>query len=51
MKKIDSMQMEAVNGGAIPTKTQVACYVCGLAYSFVNPILGIIAGGVCLFAD
>jgi hypothetical protein len=51
MKKINSMQMEAVNGGATPTKTQIACYVMSVAYGFVNPFLGIFAGGVCLFAD
>jgi len=51
MKKLQNTQMEAVNGGATPTKTQVACCVMSIAYGFVNPFLGIFAGGVCLFAD
>ena len=51
MKKLQLNQMEVLTGGAVPTKQQVTCYVASTILGLCNPIVGIIAGGICLFAD
>jgi hypothetical protein len=49
MKELSIEQMELVSGGG-PTGHQVACWAASVAYGFVAPPLGIIAGFVCLWA-
>ena len=51
MKKLEMTQMEVVCGGLTPTGTQVACYLISVGYGFINPIVGIVSGAICLFAD
>ena len=51
MEELSFASMEAIQGGGDPTNTQIACYVIGVVYGFIHPVLGIIAGAACLYAD
>lgn len=51
MKKLHLNQMENLSGGLIPSKQQVTCYVASTILGLCNPLVGIIAGGICLFMD
>lgn len=50
MKKLEFKEMENVQGGNRPTGQQVGCYVAATIIGLCNPIAGIIAGGICLWA-
>ena len=51
MKSLNVEKMESIEGGATPSGTQVACYLISVGYGLINPVLGIISGAACLFAD
>lgn len=56
MKELSIEQMEMVSGGGwkdhfnMPSGHQVYCWGAAVAYGFVAPPLGIVAGFICLFA-
>ena len=51
MKKIKLNEMQAINGGLIPSGQQVTCWGVASIMGLLNPVGGIVVSGICLFMN